>query len=98
MNSILTFIAAGVMALALAIGVAAPALAQEGQCLSRREIQERIASGELRQLAEAVADAGVAAKIISSGATVCREDGEWMWRVNVMDEYGESRPLTLPAQ
>jgi len=86
------------MALALGVGVAGPAVAQDGQCLSRREIQQRIDSGELRQLAQAVADAGVDAKIISSGAEVCKVGGQWMWRVNVMDEYGESKPLTLPAQ
>jgi hypothetical protein len=87
---------AGVVALGLGAGLAAPALAQE--CLNRREIQERIDSGELRQLSEAIADAGVDGKIISSQARVCLVGDQWEWQVNVMDSYGESKPVSLPAQ
>ena len=37
-------------------------------------------------------------KIISSQARVCMVGGQWEWQVNVMDEYGESKPVSLPAQ
>lgn len=97
-TSIAKLVAAGAVALGLAMGVSAPASAQEGECLDRREIQLQIASGQLRQLSEAMAEAGVDGKIISSGAEVCLVDGQWMWRVNVMDAYGESKPVSLPAQ
>lgn len=71
---------------------------QDGECLGRRAIQEKIDSGEIRQLSEAMDAAGVKGKIISSGAELCFVGGQWQYRVNVMDASGESRPVTLPAQ
>lgn len=94
-NMIIKWMAGAVLALSLAVGAVAPAASQE--CLGRRDIQQRIDSGELRQLSAAMAAAGVDGKIISSGADVCLIDGRWQWRVNVMDAYGESRAVTLPA-
>lgn len=96
MTQKLTLVAAGALALGLALGMAAPAVAQE--CLSKRDIQEKIDSGELVQLSEAMASSGVDGKIISSQARVCEVDGQWEWQVNVMDEYGESNPVSLPAE
>ena len=96
MNKFASSVLAGVIALGLGVGFAAPALAQE--CLSRREIQQKIDSGELVQLSEALALSGVGGKIISQQAKVCLVDGRWEWQVNVMDEYGESKPVSLPAQ
>jgi hypothetical protein len=96
-NSIAAFVAAAVVAGAL-VGGLGPAQAQEGRCLDRREIQEKIDSGELTQLSQAMDEAGVDGKIISSAAQVCEVNGRWQWRVNVMDSSGESRPVTLPAQ
>ena len=65
--------------------------------LLRRQ-QEKIDNGELVQLSQALTQSGVAGKIISSQAKVCMVDGQWEWQVNVMDEYGESKPVSLPAQ
>ncbi len=96
-NVFAAFVAAAVVAGTL-MGGLGPASAQEGRCLDRREIQEKIDDGELTQLSEAMEQAGVDGKIISSAAQVCQVDGEWQWLVNVMDSYGESRPVTLPAQ
>lgn len=96
MTQKLTLVAAGVVALGLAFGVAAPAVAQE--CLTKRDIQEKIDNGELVQLSQAIAQSGVDGKIISSQARVCMVGGQWEWQVNVMDEYGESKPVSLPAQ
>ncbi len=96
-NVFAAFVAAAVVAGALGLGVG-PGLAQDGRCLDRREIQEKIDSGELIQLSEAMDQAGVTGKIISSAAKVCQVNGQWQWQVNVMDSSGESRPVTLPAQ
>ena len=97
-NAIAGFVAAVGVAGALVGGFVSPVLAQDGRCLDRREIQEKIDSGELIQLSEAMNEANVDGKIISSAAQVCQVNGRWTWRVNVMDSYGESRPVTLPAQ
>jgi hypothetical protein len=96
-NSVAAIVAAVGVAGALVGGVW-PAAAQEGRCLDRREIQQMIDAGELIQLSEAIDQAGVEGKIISSAAQVCQVNGRWQWRVNVMDSSGESRPVTLPAQ
>jgi hypothetical protein len=96
MNKFASTVLAGVIALGLGVGFAAPALAQE--CLSKREIQQKIDNGELIQLSQALSQSNVDGKIISSQAKVCLIDGRWEWQVNVMDEYGESKPVSLPAQ
>lgn len=96
MKKFVTLVAAGALALGLGSGFAAPAWAQE--CLSKREIQQKIDNGELIQLSQALEDSGVDGKIISSQARVCMVGGQWEWQVNVMDEYGESKPVSLPAQ
>lgn len=95
MNSFTRLTLAGLVALGLAAGTA-PAHAAE--CLSKREIQEKTDSGELIQLSEALAASGIAGKIISSQVKVCQVGGQWQWQVNVMDDTGESRPVSLPAQ
>jgi hypothetical protein len=97
-NVFVGLVAAAVVAGALVGGFVGPVLAQDGRCLDRREIQEKIDSGELIQLSEAMDQAGVNGKIISSAAKVCQVNGQWQWQVNVMDSSGESRPVTLPAQ
>ena len=96
-NVVSAFVAAALLAGAFGVGVG-PAAAQDGRCLDRREIQQRIDAGQLVQLSEAIEAAGVRGKIISSAVQVCEVDGRWQWRVNVMDSSGESRPVTLPAQ
>jgi hypothetical protein len=98
MNNPIAALVAAALVVGALVGGVGPASAQEGRCLDRREIQERIDAGELRQLSEAMDRAGVEGKIISSAAQVCQIGGQWQWRVNVMDSYGESRPVTLPAQ
>ena len=96
MNKFVRFVLASIVALGLGVGFSAPALAQE--CLGRREIQEKIDSGEVRQLAEAMQASGVEGRIISQQARLCLVGGQWEWQVNVMDSYGESQPVSLPAQ
>lgn len=96
MNKCVHFVLAGIVALGLGGGFAAPASAQE--CLSRQEIQDKIDSGEVRQLAEAMQAAGVDGRIISQQAQLCLVGGQWEWQVNVMDSYGESQPVSLPAR
>lgn len=96
MNRFVRIVLAGGLALGLGAGLAAPVLAQE--CLSRREIQEKIDSGEVRQLAEALQASGEEGRVISQQAQLCLVGGRWEWQVNVMDSYGESRPVSLPAQ
>ena len=93
-----TFFAATGVVVALALGFLGPAAAADGPCLDKRQIQQQIDNGELRPLSDAMAAANVDGKIISSGAEVCQIDGQWQWRVNVMDSYGESKPVTLPAE
>ena len=95
-----------VMIILATIGLALPfpfaqigaSAAQDGvNCLSKQEIQQRVDSGQLRQLSEVKAAAGVEGKIISSTPQVCEVNGALSWQFNVMDSYGVSKPVTLPA-
>jgi hypothetical protein len=95
MNTFVRIVLAGGLALGLGLSLSAPVLAQE--CLSRNEIQQKIDSGEVRQLAEALQAAGENGRIISQQAQLCLVGGQWEWQVNVMDSNGESRPVSLPA-
>lgn len=72
--------------------------AEEGLCLNRRDIQAKVAAGEVMQLADAVASAGITGKIISSGAELCQQGGIWQWIVTVMDDQGQARMVSVPAQ
>lgn len=85
------------MALGVMAGFVAPALAQE-ECLDRRQIQEKIDSGEVVQVSEAMSRSGVDGKLISTTVELCQIGGSWQWRVSVMDAAGESQVVTLPAQ
>lgn len=91
----MALVAAAGLALFSAFAPMGPAYAED--CLGKLQIQKKIDLGELKQVSEAMDDAGVDGKIISSGAEVCLINGRWQWRVNVMDAYGESRPVILPA-
>jgi len=90
-------IAAAAFALGVMGGIVVPAQAQ-GQCLDRREIQQKIDSGEVVQVSEAMARSGVDGKLISSTVELCQIGGGLQWRVSVMDAAGESQVVTLPAQ
>ena len=72
--------------------------ASEGQCLAKREIQAKVSAGEVMQLADAVASAGIDGKIISSGAELCEQGGIWQWVVTVMDDQGQARMVSVPAE
>jgi hypothetical protein len=93
--------AALLLALPTLVAFYSPADAQDaagaGRCLNKREIQQQIDSGRLRQLSEAMARANVDGKIISD-AKVCRDRGQLMWEINIMDNYGASKQVRLPAE
>ena len=90
------FIAALVVAVSVTAALVVPAQADD--CLGRRQIQQKIDAGEVVQVSEAMARAGVKGKLISSAVELCQINGTWQWRATVMDAYGESRVVTLPAQ
>jgi hypothetical protein len=98
MTRLKSILLAGLLLASLPVLSAAPALAQEeGECLTRREIQLRIGNGLLRQLGEVVRERGVRGKITSPEAEVCVIDGILQYRLNIIDDdYAQT--LTLPAE
>jgi hypothetical protein len=98
MNTIATTISAIALALPLAFAsFGAPAAQEEGECISGRQIQQAINDGEILELADALAAAGIDAKPLSE-PEVCRTDGQRMYRVNIMNSYGEAERIVLNAQ
>lgn len=87
------------MALPLVFAGGGPAAAQDSGCISGREAQQFVEARRILSLDRAMEAAGLAAnRIISRGAEVCDIDGSPYYRVNIMDEYGDSKPIDLPAQ
>jgi len=81
--------------LALLAGFAAPAAAQQGDCLSRQDIQNRLADGKIAPLADVMNRAGIKERPLS--VQVCDVNGAPHYIVNMMDSYGESQSVTLDA-
>ncbi len=99
-NPLLNTLAAICTALQLVFAVGGPAAAQVSTgCISGREAQQFVEARRILSLDRAMQAAGVAPnRIISRGAEVCDIDGSPYYRVNIMDEYGDSKPIDLPAQ
>lgn len=97
-HNFMTLLAATSLALPLAFASFGPAAAQAGgNCLSGREIQQGIDSGEIVPLDQAMSAAGVDDRPIGR-ANVCERDGNLEYHVNIMDDYGESDTKVLNAQ
>ena len=98
MNTIVTTLAALALALPLAVAsFEAPAAQEEGDCIRGRQIQQAINDGEILELADAMAAAGIDAKPLSE-PEVCRNDGRAQYRVNIMNSYGDAERIVLNAQ
>jgi hypothetical protein len=93
---LLTLCAPFVVALPIVFACAMPALAQ-GQCLSNREIQAALASGEIQPVASVLANAGVGRDETLVSVKVCKEGGGLVYVVAVIGPDGNPRNLTLPA-
>jgi hypothetical protein len=72
------------------------AVAQDRACLSKQDIQERLADGLIAPLADAMSRAGVKGRPLS--VQVCDVDGSDHYIVNMMDSDGESESVTLNAE
>lgn len=94
---ITSVIAAVLMTLPLASGVAAAQEEDATDCIRGRQIQQAISNGEIMELAEAMRDAGVDGKPLSE-PEVCRIDGQAQYRVNIMNASGEAERIVLNAQ
>lgn len=82
------------LVLALLAGIS-PATAQQRDCLSRQDIQDRLANGKIAPLADVMNRAGIKERPLS--VQVCDVDGAPHYIVNMMDSYGESQSVTLNA-
>ncbi|HEY9012005.1 MAG TPA: hypothetical protein VIN06_13400 [Devosia sp.] len=92
----MNILAAMVVAMLAGIGLPGTALAQERDCLSKQDIQNRLAQGLIAPLADAMNRAGVKGRPLS--VQVCDVDGSDHYIVNMMDSDGESESVTLNAE
>ena len=84
------------VALLASFGSLGAVAAQERDCLSKQDIQERLADGLIAPLADAMSRAGVKSRPLS--VHVCDVDGSDHYIVNMMDSDGESESVTLNAE
>ena len=88
------FAAASLMLPLAAIG---PATAQDESCLSKRDIQSVVASGQILALPDALAYAGIDSSQEVLSVNVCDYGGELYYVLAVIDAYGEAQNVTLNA-
>lgn len=90
-------LAAMIVALLTGFGPAGAVVAQEERnCLSKQDIQDRLAQGLIAPLADAMTRAGIKGRPLS--VQVCDVNGSSHYIVNMMDSYGESESVTLNAE
>jgi len=98
MNSLATSFVGPALALFLAATSVGPVAAQEGDsCLTARQAQQAVESGEILELPDAARRAGVKQKYIDNQAQLCDVDGSPHWIVNMMNESGDSTRVVLNA-
>jgi hypothetical protein len=98
MNSMIaTTIAAVVLALPLGLAPVSASAQDENDCVSALEAQQAVEAGEILELPDAAARAGVNQKYIDNQARLCEVDGSPHWIVNVMNELGNSQRIVLNA-
>ena len=99
-RTITTNIAASALAVALALTSFGAAAAQEdSNCVSSRQAQQAVESGQVMQLPEAARRAGIEQrKFIGDEAQLCDVDGAPHWIVSVMKDNGDSERIVLNAQ
>ena len=95
-KSTVNILAAMGVAMLAGIGLSGPAMAQERDCLSKQDIQNRLAEGLIAPMADAMDRAGVKGRPLS--VQVCDVDGSDHYIVNMMDSEGESESVTLNAE
>lgn len=95
-----SLIGALVLAAPLSLGPAGPSFAQgsEGKCVTAKQAQVAVESGEILELPDAARRAGVDQKFIDSQARLCDVNGSPHWIVNVMNESGDSERVVLNAE
>ena len=94
-NTTANILAATMVALLAGFGPLGAA-AQDGECLSKQDIQDRLAQGLIAPLADAMSRAGVKGRPLS--VQVCDVGGSDHYIVNMMDSDGESESVTLNAE
>jgi uncharacterized membrane protein YkoI len=75
----------------------ASAAQEEGECVGGREIQQLISGGEIMDLAEALAEAGVDGKPLSQ-PELCNQGGRLVYHLNIINGQGNAERIVLNAQ
>ncbi|MDB5507313.1 MAG: hypothetical protein JWR75_1951 [Devosia sp.] len=94
-----SMILAGFAAVSMMLPLAAlgPAAAQDESCLSKRDIQSVVASGQILALDDVLAAAGFDGSQEVLSVNVCDYGGELYYVLGVIDAYGQAQNVTLNA-
>ena len=97
MNTVTRSIAA--LSLALSVAFAASTGAAQAQgCYDRYQIQEAVASGQIRSLDAVLAAAGIDGSVEVLNVQVCDEGGRLVYVIGVLNPDGSAQNLVLDAQ
>jgi hypothetical protein len=85
-------------ALALAAALFGTVQSQAQSCLSNREIQEAVASGQIMSLDQVLSSAGVDGNTEILNVQVCDDGGGLVYVIGVLTADGQAENLVLSAQ
>jgi hypothetical protein len=91
-----TLVAASMAATLMSFATAMPAGAQDA-CLSNRDIQAKISSGEIAPVAQVLERNGIDRDTEVLSVEVCAAGNGWSYYVGVIDASGQARTLVLQA-
>jgi hypothetical protein len=98
MKRVLSFALAALMtATAPAFAAVGPALAQERECLSDRQIYAGVEQGQIASLEDVLRANGIDRSSEVLSVQVCDAGDGYAYYVAVLNSYGEAQTLVLPA-
>lgn len=85
-------------ALVVGLGFGLATAGAQAACLSKREIQDAVSSGQIKSLDTVLSEAGVGSGQQVLNVQVCDQNGQLVYVIGVLSPDGQARNLTLNAQ
>lgn len=70
----------------------------QAACLSKREIQDAVSSGQIKSLDTVLSEAGIGSNQEVLNVQVCDNGGQLVYIIGVLSPDGQAQNLTLSAQ
>lgn len=86
------------VAFALVVALGLGTSSAQAACLSKREIQDAVSSGQIKSLDTVLSEAGIGSNQEVLNVQVCDNGGQLVYIIGVLSPDGQAQNLTLSAQ